>query len=73
MLLTSGFPGARLSSLDELGFSPRLLNKPYRKQDLAKTLRQGFGARRAWAPPLDFEPGARQAPSPTPLPRDHGE
>ncbi|HWB51853.1 MAG TPA: MASE4 domain-containing protein [Stellaceae bacterium] len=40
VLLTSGFPGARLADLDELGMEMRLLDKPYRKQDLARTLRE---------------------------------
>ena len=40
VLLTSGFPGARLADLDEFGPALRLLDKPYRKQDLARTLRE---------------------------------
>jgi len=40
VLLTSGFPGTRLTDLDELGASLRLLDKPYRKQDLARILRE---------------------------------
>ena len=40
VLLTSGFPGARLADLDEIGVSLRLLDKPYRKQDLARVLRE---------------------------------
>jgi len=43
VLLTSGFPGTRLADLDDLdnfGASSRLLDKPYRKQDLARTLRE---------------------------------
>jgi CheY-like chemotaxis protein len=40
VLLTSGFPGTRLTDLDELGADLRLLDKPYRKQDLARILRE---------------------------------
>jgi CheY-like chemotaxis protein len=40
VLLTSGFPGTRLTDLDELGTHLRLLDKPYRKQDLARILRE---------------------------------
>jgi YesN/AraC family two-component response regulator len=40
VLLTSGFPGTRLADMDGLGVSPRLLDKPYRKQDLARMLRE---------------------------------
>jgi signal transduction histidine kinase len=40
VLLTSGFPGTRLAELDELGVNFRLLDKPYRRQDLARVLRE---------------------------------
>jgi CheY-like chemotaxis protein len=40
VLLTSGFPGTRVADLDDFGASLRLLDKPYRKQDLARTLRE---------------------------------
>jgi signal transduction histidine kinase len=40
VLLTSGFPGTRLAELDELGVNFRLLDKPYRRQDLARMLRE---------------------------------
>jgi signal transduction histidine kinase len=40
VLLTSGFPGARLAELDGFGAGLRLLDKPYRKQDLARALRE---------------------------------
>ena len=40
VLLTSGFPGTRLTDLGELGTHLRLLDKPYRKQDLARILRE---------------------------------
>jgi signal transduction histidine kinase/CheY-like chemotaxis protein len=40
VLLTSGFPGERLAELDDFGPSLRLLDKPYRRLDLARTLRE---------------------------------
>jgi CheY-like chemotaxis protein len=40
VVLTSGFPDARLGNNERYQFSGRLLNKPYRKQDLAKALRE---------------------------------
>ena len=40
VLLTSGFPGARLTDMQTLGTSVRLLSKPYRKEDLARTVRE---------------------------------
>jgi signal transduction histidine kinase/ActR/RegA family two-component response regulator len=40
VLLTSGFPGARLADLDDLGADMQLLDKPYRKHDLARALRE---------------------------------
>ncbi len=40
VLLTSGFPGTRLTDLDVLGANLRLLDKPYRKHDLARILRE---------------------------------
>jgi CheY-like chemotaxis protein len=40
ILLTSGFPGARLTDLQSLGTSVRLLSKPYRREDLARTVRE---------------------------------
>jgi PAS domain S-box-containing protein len=40
ILLTSGFPGARLTDMQSLGTSIRLLSKPYRKEDLARTVRE---------------------------------
>jgi PAS domain S-box-containing protein len=39
VLLTSGFPGARLTDMKGLGTSVRLLSKPYRRDDLARTVR----------------------------------
>jgi DNA-binding NtrC family response regulator len=39
VLLTSGFPGARLTDMQGLGTSVRLLSKPYRRDDLARTVR----------------------------------
>ena len=40
VLLTSGFPGARLTDMQSLGTSVRLLSKPYRREDLARTVRE---------------------------------
>ncbi|MGB6538884.1 MAG: MASE4 domain-containing protein [Xanthobacteraceae bacterium] len=40
VLLTSGFPGARLTDVYSLGTNVRLLNKPYRKEDLARTVHE---------------------------------
>ncbi|HTW54731.1 MAG TPA: MASE4 domain-containing protein [Stellaceae bacterium] len=40
VLLTSGFPGTRVAELGELGVNFRLLDKPYRKRDLASVLRE---------------------------------
>ena len=40
VLLTSGFPGARLTGVDGFGVTLRLLDKPYRKQDLARIVRE---------------------------------
>ena len=42
VLLTSGFPGARLTDMQTLGTSVRLLSKPYRKEDLARTVREAL-------------------------------
>jgi len=42
VLLTSGFPGARLTDIQSLGTSVRLLSKPYRKEDLARTVREAL-------------------------------
>jgi PAS domain S-box-containing protein len=39
VLLTSGFSGARLADVEGLGAHVRLLNKPYRKADLARAIR----------------------------------
>ena len=43
VLLTSGFPGARFADLDRARAELRLLGKPYRKHDLARTLREVLG------------------------------
>lgn len=40
ILLTSGFPGARLTDMYSLGTNVRLLSKPYRKDDLARTVHE---------------------------------
>jgi signal transduction histidine kinase/ActR/RegA family two-component response regulator len=42
VLLTSGFPGTRLTDAAGLGVGPRLLGKPYRRRELAQTLRETF-------------------------------
>jgi hypothetical protein len=42
VLLTSGFPGGRLGELS--GINLRLLDKPYRRQDLARVLRETLTA-----------------------------
>jgi nitrogen-specific signal transduction histidine kinase/CheY-like chemotaxis protein len=39
VLLTSGFSGTRLADVEGLGSHVRLLNKPYRKTDLARAIR----------------------------------
>jgi CheY-like chemotaxis protein len=40
ILLTSGFPGARLTDMQGLGTSVRLLSKPYRKEELNRMIRE---------------------------------
>jgi PAS domain S-box-containing protein len=40
VLLTSGFPGARLTDMQGLGTSVRLLSKPYRKEELRRVVRE---------------------------------
>jgi PAS domain S-box-containing protein len=40
ILLTSGFPGSRLADAEGLGSAVRLLSKPYRKDDLARAVRE---------------------------------
>ena len=40
VLLTSGFPGTRLTDVEEISPTLRLLGKPYRKRDLARMLRE---------------------------------
>ena len=42
VLLTSGFPGARLTEMQTLGTSVRLLSKPYRKDELSRAVREKF-------------------------------
>ncbi len=42
VILTSGFPGARLNDAEVVGTSLRLLIKPYRRKDLAQALRETF-------------------------------
>lgn len=39
VLFTSGFPSASFASVPELTCDVQLLSKPYRKQDLARTVR----------------------------------
>jgi len=45
VLLTSGFPGRRLADADGLGDTVRLLSKPYRRDDLARAVRQALDER----------------------------
>ena len=40
VLLTSGFPGTRLTDVEGLSTTLRLLSKPYRKRDLARMLHE---------------------------------
>jgi len=42
VLLTSGFPSSRLTEVEGLDSQLRLLDKPYRKQDLARAIRETF-------------------------------
>ena len=42
VVLTSGFPSSRLADIEGLNAHLRLLGKPYRKQDLARILRETF-------------------------------
>lgn len=42
VLLTSGFPGARLIDIQSLGTGVRLLSKPYRRDDLARMVREAL-------------------------------
>jgi CheY-like chemotaxis protein len=51
VLLTSGFPSARLTEDEGLDVGLRLLDKPYRKQDLARALRETL----ADAPPATLQ------------------
>jgi CheY-like chemotaxis protein len=45
ILLTSGFPGGRLADAEGLGSAVRLLSKPYRKDDLARAVREALDER----------------------------
>jgi CheY-like chemotaxis protein len=40
VLLTSGFPGARLNDMQGVGTNMRLLSKPYRRDDLTRAVRE---------------------------------
>jgi PAS domain S-box-containing protein len=40
VLFTSGFPGARLTDIQGVGTSVRLLSKPYRKDELTRAVRE---------------------------------
>jgi nitrogen-specific signal transduction histidine kinase/FixJ family two-component response regulator len=42
VLLTSGFPGALLADAQEMGETLRLLNKPYRKDELTHAVREAL-------------------------------
>ncbi len=48
IVLTSGFPESKLDDQRELIAGLRLLSKPYRKHDLAQTVREAIGRRKAW-------------------------
>jgi PAS domain S-box-containing protein len=50
VVLTSGFPGPSVASGDDIAQSMRLLSKPYRKEDLARTLRDVLDGRKQRAP-----------------------
>jgi hypothetical protein len=42
-LITSGFPEVKLNGGDREAIPARLLNKPYRKEDLARAVRETLG------------------------------
>jgi len=42
ILLTSGFPGARLTDMQGLSTNVRLLSKPYRKEELGRAIREAL-------------------------------
>ena len=45
ILLTSGFPGKQLADAHGVGSTVRLLSKPYRKDDLARAVREALDER----------------------------
>jgi hypothetical protein len=45
ILRTSGFPGARLTGIQGIGTSIRLLSKPYRNEELSRTIREVLAGR----------------------------
>jgi hypothetical protein len=47
ILLTSGFPGTSLTGAEGLAASIRLLSKPYRKEELTRTVRAVLEGRSA--------------------------
>lgn len=47
ILLTSGFPGTSLTVSEGLGAGIRLLSKPYRKEELTRTVRAVLEGRSA--------------------------
>jgi DNA-binding NtrC family response regulator len=44
VLITSGFPEVKLNGNGRAAIPARLLNKPYRKEDLAGAIREALGA-----------------------------
>jgi hypothetical protein len=40
VIMTSGFPGTNLNGDSDVARSSRLLSKPYRKEELSRTLRE---------------------------------
>ena len=47
VLLTSGFPGARLTEIQGLGINIRLLSKPYRRKELSRAVHETLAERSA--------------------------
>jgi hypothetical protein len=43
VLITSGFPEVKLNGNGRAAIPARLLNKPYRKEDLARAIRETMG------------------------------
>jgi DNA-binding NarL/FixJ family response regulator len=43
VLITSGFPETKLNGNGRAAIPARLLNKPFRKEDLARAIREALG------------------------------